>query len=268
MLDIANESIASSSTIEPKVNLPELGFIILRHVNSLQTNLYWQECLSCIREYYPTHPVIIIDDNSDQQYITECKDDNTKVVNSEFPGRGELLPYYYMWKLHPFERAVFVHDSAYINYTLPLSSDPIQFLWYFNPRYPFIYNDHMEDILILCQYMKHSKIIKSYFRSNVNWIGCFGGMSNFTWSAINQIQNKYNVFILLDHITTRRLRMAWERIIAIVVQLLYNTHITHIMSKDIINERFGYNWTDYCRDKNRYDRWWANDALVKTFSGR
>ena len=94
-------------------------------------------------------------------------------------------------------------------------------------------------------------------------------MSNFTWSAINQIQNKYNVFILLDHITTRRLRMGWKRIIAIVGYLSFNVDITSVVKEHVGYKRFdGYFWADYCRDKTRYDRLWANDPLVKIFARR
>ena len=41
MSDITNEFIASNSTIEAKVNLPELGFIILRHVSNQQWQLFF-----------------------------------------------------------------------------------------------------------------------------------------------------------------------------------------------------------------------------------
>jgi len=72
-----------------------LGFIILRHVNSSLTNNYWIRCYDSIRHFYPENSIIIIDDNSDLQFLTEKKLDNTTVINSEYPKRGELLPYYY-----------------------------------------------------------------------------------------------------------------------------------------------------------------------------
>ena len=48
-----------------------LGFIIIRHVNNDLTNKYWIHCYDCIRTYYPENSIVIIDDNSKQEYITE-----------------------------------------------------------------------------------------------------------------------------------------------------------------------------------------------------
>ena len=44
----------------------------------------------------PYNPqMICIDDMSDENYLTEINMINTKVIKSEFPRRGEILPYYY-----------------------------------------------------------------------------------------------------------------------------------------------------------------------------
>jgi hypothetical protein len=45
------------------------GFVMTRHANSEKTNRYWNECYTCIRKFYPKNTVIIIDDNSDYQYV-------------------------------------------------------------------------------------------------------------------------------------------------------------------------------------------------------
>lgn len=92
----------------------EFGFIILRHVSDQITNTYWRRCLNCIRTHYPKTAIMIIDDNSDQKFVTECLDNNCHLIQYEFPGRCELLPFYYMWKLKPFDRAIFVHDSVLV----------------------------------------------------------------------------------------------------------------------------------------------------------
>ena len=49
----------------------KIGFIILRHVNNVQTNNYWNHCYNCIRKYYPEFLILIIDDNSNNEYIKE-----------------------------------------------------------------------------------------------------------------------------------------------------------------------------------------------------
>ena len=72
-----------------------LGFIILRCITNSLTNEYWKECYRCIRNFYPNNRILIIDDNSNKQYVTNDKLHNTMIIESEFPKRGEFLPYYY-----------------------------------------------------------------------------------------------------------------------------------------------------------------------------
>ena len=84
------------------------GFIITRHVNSEKTNKYWNKCVRCIRKFYPLRKIIIIDDNSNYQYITEKQLYKTQIINSEYPGRGELLPYYYYLSNKLFDTAVII----------------------------------------------------------------------------------------------------------------------------------------------------------------
>ena len=48
---------------QPHEHIENIGFIILRHVNSSITNEYWKECYRCIKKNYPTNRILIIDDN-------------------------------------------------------------------------------------------------------------------------------------------------------------------------------------------------------------
>ena len=45
------------------------GFIISRHVNSEKTNKYWNQNVKLIRSHYPFKQIIIIDDNSNEEFI-------------------------------------------------------------------------------------------------------------------------------------------------------------------------------------------------------
>ena len=75
------------------------GFIITRHVNSVTTNKYWNQSVKLIRNIYPLRKIVIIDDNSDQEFVkTDFDYQNLTIIQSEFPKRGELLPYYYYLK--------------------------------------------------------------------------------------------------------------------------------------------------------------------------
>ena len=98
----------------------DFGFIILRHVNSKQTDFYWKESYKCIRKLYPKQKIIIIDDNSNYKLVSKFKTENCEVVQSEYPARGELLPYFYYARNPWFSRAVIIHDSVFIKKKVPI----------------------------------------------------------------------------------------------------------------------------------------------------
>ena len=99
-----------------KTNLNSYGFIIARHVNSEMTNKYWNRCVRCIRKFYPLRKIVIIDDNSNQDFVKpDYEYRNVEVITSEFPGRGELLPSYDFYNRRFFDNAVIIHDSVFFH---------------------------------------------------------------------------------------------------------------------------------------------------------
>jgi hypothetical protein len=147
-----------------------LGFIILRHVNSKITNMYWQLCYKRIRKFYPNNKIVIIDDNSNYQYVTEIPLINTIIIKSEFPKRGELLPYLYYLKFKYFDTAVILHDSTFINKYINFSADKYKFLWNFDHRWDNPYNE-----LRLLKVFNNPNLI-NFYKNKKLWTGCFGGM--------------------------------------------------------------------------------------------
>ena len=75
-----------------------LGFIILRHVSSEENNRYWIKSYQHVRNFHPDVPIMIIDDNSNQNFLTNIELFKTIVVYSDYPKRAELLPYLYYKK--------------------------------------------------------------------------------------------------------------------------------------------------------------------------
>ena len=108
--------------------MPEVGFIILRHVNSELTNKCWIRSINSIRQYYPENNILIIDDNSDYNFLTENNFYKTTIIESEYTKRGELLPFYYYLNNKLFDVAVIIHDSVFINKYIDLNVDKYQIL--------------------------------------------------------------------------------------------------------------------------------------------
>ena len=61
------------------------GFIISRHVNSEKTDKYWKHSIRLLRRLYPYVKIVVIDDNSDTNFLTELSDNlknNVEIVQS------------------------------------------------------------------------------------------------------------------------------------------------------------------------------------------
>jgi hypothetical protein len=72
----------------------DYGFILTRYVNSEKTNKYWNHCVKQLIRFYPFRKIVIIDDHSKKEFLKEDQIyPNVIIVDSEYHGRGELLPY-------------------------------------------------------------------------------------------------------------------------------------------------------------------------------
>jgi len=192
------------------------GFIMTRCVKQIKHANYWIESCKAIRKFYPLIPIVIIDDNSDYTIINEYTNyttNNLTIIQSEFPGRAELLPYYYLHKFKLFDKAVIIHDSMFFTkyYDFTQISTPIQFLWYFD-QYKYDI-----PLLVLQQLisLNHSNELIYYYKTQ-NWKGMYGVTSFITYDYINHLQNKYNLFNLMNNIDMRDKRSALERTFAVL----------------------------------------------------
>jgi len=252
----------------------DLGFIIIRHVRDENTNKYWQYCIESIRRLYETNPIIIIDDNSSYEFSSLDDEimsyNNCELIQSEYPGRAELLPYYYFWKLRPFERAVILHDSVFIQEIIDINYDiPLEFLWHFSRQIAM--NDICDHINKLLPHLNDTSLLRSYLRSSPTWFGCFGLMSSITWQAIDKIQSEYNFFNLLNHVDSRVLRMACERIFAVLCYLIFTHHRTrnsiYGSYVEVYRSFSDISIDDYIQNRGNKN-WLADTKAVKIFTGR
>ena len=230
----------------------QIGFIILRHVNNELTNKYWIKCVNSIRQYYPENKILIIDDNSNYEYITEETLYKTTIINSEYPKRGELLPYYYYLHNKQFDVAVIIHDSVVINRYIDMSVEKYKFLWEFEH-----YWDQIEDETKMIKIFNDLEL-KEFYENKHLWKGCFGGMSIITHDYLTYINNKYDISKLLDYVLNRYNRCSFERVIACLLQ------------KEGKNETLLGNIHNYCKwgfNFNEIDNY-KHLPLIKFWSGR
>jgi hypothetical protein len=250
-INICNNTNSNSYNIV-EYKKKEIGFIILRHVNSSLTNNYWIHCYSCIRKFYPENNILIIDDNSDYKYISEINLYKTTIIKSEFPKRGEFLPYYYFLHYKFFDIAVFIHDSVFINQYVDLYVNKYKILWTFEHN-----SDQIEDETKMISSFNDKELLEFYNNKKL-WKGCFGGMSIIEHDYLKFIDEKYNINILLDHIKNRYNRCSFERVIACLLQKNHE-----------LDTLFG-NIHRYCRWGITYSEkdYYTKLPFLKVWSGR
>jgi hypothetical protein len=195
------------------LNNSNIGFIILRHVNNELTNNYWNFSYDCIRKYYPENLIIIIDDNSNYQYVNERILYKTTVINSEYKGRGEILPYYYYLQNKLFDTAVILHDSVFINQYIDFYVNKYKFIWHFNNHE----YDQIDDETKMIKLFNDDSLLKFYENKEL-WRGCFGALTIIKHDYLTFINNKYEIKKLLESILNRYNRCSFERVIACLLQ--------------------------------------------------
>ena len=257
------------------MNNNSYGFIITRHVNSEKTNNYWNRCIKLIRTFYPHRKIVVIDDNSNQDFVkAELEYKNVIYEKSEYPGRGELLPYIYFLKNHYFDNAIIIHDSVFfhkrVNFENLIGLDVIPF-WHFDADKENFINTLKISSVLKNNYELHQKI--SLTEMNIlglnkdTWIGCFGVQSFINRNFLNHINNKYNLTSLLHIVKNRADRCCLERLFGIIFSSEKKSNYKNksLFGKIHNYQNFGYSYDEYINDinNNKIPRY-----IVKVWSGR
>jgi hypothetical protein len=221
-----------------------IGFIITRHVTNAINGQYWVECVRAIKMFYPSSMIVIIDDASSLA-CPPCPYDNVVVLQSEFPKRGELLPYYYFTKHRWFDKAVILHDSVFLQTFIDFDAYEDQPLWHFVNSHP-IHRVHF-----LAARLKTDMSPSVHFKMT----GCFGLMGVVNLSTVDAWQAKYGWQNLLRLVSTRNDRCACERIFGLFFE-------KPSIFGNIMKYQFGLKFDDYKRGKN------SCKFIVKVWSGR
>jgi hypothetical protein len=257
------------------------GFIITRHVNSEKTNFYWNNCIKCLRRFYPNNKIIIIDDNSDTNFLKSFETyDNIEIVQSEYPGRGELLPYIYYHNNKYFENAVIIHYSLFFHKRIIFEklNIPVLPLWHFEIEHDP--ERKMYDTIKIASKLSNSENILRKLKDidvielmlinkvNTKWYGCFGCQTFINHSFLTQIENKYKISRLKNYITCRKDRCSFERILGVIIFSEYKNliNIRSLLGSIFSYCNWGYNYEQYIDDITKKRK--TKNIVVKVWTGR
>jgi hypothetical protein len=275
----------------------DFGFFITRHVNSAKTNVYWNRCVCFLNRWYPLRKIVVIDDNSNQALIKGFKEyKNLEIIQSEFPGCGELLPYYYLYHRKFFQYAVIIHDSVFFHRRIPFEKfgkiDAIP-LWNFHSDTENVGNarrmvQHLKNKHRLLPFLekKNSKahsIRAAPMRANefpilgmqhqspedyifATWKGCFGVQCFIRTSFLTFLVDKYDLMQMVKEVTCRADRCSLERIFGVLFFLETRTKTVSIFGNILHYHQFNYSFDQYKEDY--YVKKKIPHAVTKIFTGR
>ena len=250
------------------------GFIITRHVTTNLTNNYWNHCVKLLSTFYPERKIIIIDDNSNYEYVkAEFDYKNVEIIQSEFNGRGELLPYYYFLKYKFFNNAVIIHDSVFFHKRIhfeKLNGENVLPLWFFYPDKEDINNRKR-----IMRYLKNYQIVDNKLSNDpdvlgmphLKWFGCFGVQSYINLHFLERIEQKYRLTNLISAVKCRRDRCCLERIFGCI----FFTECQNILKQksllgDIMKyHKWGYTYHEYIEEFKKGN---IKMPIVKVWTGR
>ena len=244
----------------------DYGFIITRHVNSEKTNNYGNINVKLLNKFYPNKLIVIIDDNSNKKLLKQLfKLKNLLVIQSEYPKRGELLPYIYYIYNKWFDKAVIIHDGVFFHKRIPFEKITIPAipLWHFNNHFTRI---NLHNTLKVANYSKYSKFIKYHLSNNNTYNGCFGVQSVIKHNFLVYLNNKYNLQNLVNSINSREDRCSLERIMGLLFFL--ETKINTSVLGSIFKQKFEANHYTFDKYINDIRRKRIPSYVIKVFTGR
>lgn len=205
----------SPGAFELRVNGKSYVFVILRHIKTPRDNDLWISSYNSIRKFY-TNKIIIIDDNSVINTVNG-KLFNAEVISSEFPGAGEILPYYYFLQHQWADNMIFIHDSMFLHrpFTDAELQHDVVFHWYFTTNG---FDDTRKITNYLSLLQNHQDVVDFYKQPTSVWKGCSGGATIISYDIVALLETKYNIFTVLTiAIKIRKDREAFERVMGIVL---------------------------------------------------
>lgn len=273
----------ASATDSASVSVPDpqlldsrfdFGFIVTRHVNSQKTNEYWNQCVKMLRLQYPFREIVIIDDNSDPQYVHAHADySNVTIYASDFPKRGELLPYLYYLKYKWWRKAIIIHDSVFFHQRIPFEriKAPVVSLWH----HPYD-RENYPNLVRIAKHLNKSNALVSRLsvalmatqRRKQFFNISFGCQSVIQLSFLEGLQRKYNLMNLARAIHCRVDRCGLERIMGLLFAMECPSYaVSPSLFGDIRRHHlsFSYHYDAYMHDVVKRS---LTQPVVKVWTGR
>jgi len=203
------------------MNIPDLGFIILRHVNSARSKELWYLSYQCIRKLYPENPILIIDDHSNYNFIDtnlEKQLVNTTIIKNTKVGRGEILPYLYYLENKIAEKIIFLQDSSFITKKIDVSNiKNFKFLWDFRRGHQPTswYNTGRQTNV--CKLLLNSNKILNFMKDKNKWFPSTGCQCIISYDYLKKINDMYDLKRIESKIITRSQRIDFESVVSIIV---------------------------------------------------
>jgi hypothetical protein len=244
----------------------DVGFIITRCVKKVEHNQLYKESYAAIRKHHPDLKIVIIDDNSDKNILEEIPMVNVEIIQSEFPGAGEYLPYYYLLTRKLFKKAMILQDSTFVNTQIPYENVNDYMFFYEFVKDLNIDNTGVEKIF---QNTKKPGELLDFLR-NRNWKGCWGTLMVITYDFLKKLDDTVGIENWKNTINNRDMRIALEKAMAIACiyvsgeksaySLFGNKDDLEVMK---IEPGGSYNIQMYLEDKTR-----IKDKIIKVWNSR
>lgn len=248
------------------------GFILLRHVNSAESNQFWKRSYDSIRRWHPTSRIVIIDDNSNPTYLTPHDKPltNCEIIQSQFHARGELLPFYYYYHHKFFDKAIILHDSMFLNREIYPDRirqvDKVLYLWHFHHQADPI---EQQRGIIANSLMSYKKELLQFHDQPHKWVGCFGVCAIITHAFLKHLFEKYIMVDLMNRIRTKDSRCCLERIFSILCHmeepnLIHNPSLLGRIEFYMYPLCFNIHYEEYLQKIDQLNSF----PIVKIWSGR
>ena len=229
-----------------------LGFVIGRHIADASHGDLCFRAYSSIRRFYPDSPVVIVDDSSPRPDL-HAYDARTTVIQSARRGSGEFGLYHHFHVGGWFDRAVLMHDSMVINQRLVIPDVPITYLWHFPAEAAL--DSVVKDVKKFIGRLENKRAAKRKYTSR-SWLGMFGCASIVTWSCLDRVAARYDLFGLLRKVDTRPKRCAMERILGIVFDDELDKHRPSLNGSIVDLPGFGTRATPLPTHNGAMDKTW------------